>query len=249
MQLSQGGPFVRRTSTLTILICLASTTLTYAQAREQTVVRDAGSVLSEIMRVPDRGIPRSLMQEAQAIMIFPSVIKAGFIVGGRRGHGVVMVRNEQGLWGNPVLLTITGGSFGGQIGVQSTDLVLMFRSRRGVDSLMQGRQLTLGADASVSAGPVGRTIAASTDTSFRTEILSWSRSRGLFAGVAVDGSRIAINGNGNSAFYGVPTPPVEVILNGQLQAMPAASNDLRNQLNQLAPPPSATPLPPPPPPK
>jgi lipid-binding SYLF domain-containing protein len=249
MQVSQGGPFVRRTATLTILICLASSTFTYAQVREQTVVRDAGIVLSEIMRVPERGIPRSLMQEAQAIMIFPSVIKAGFIVGGRRGHGVVMVRNEQGLWGNPVLLTITGGSFGGQIGVQSTDLVLMFRSRRGVDSLMQGRQLTLGADASVSAGPVGRTIAASTDTSFRTEILSWSRSRGLFAGVAVDGSRVTINGSGNTAFYGAPTPPIDVILNGQLQTMPAASNDLRNQLNQLAPPPSATPLPPPPPPK
>lgn len=228
---------MRRTYTLTILVCLAHTTLTYAQVKEQSLVRDAGTVLNEIMQEPDKGIPKSLLQDAQAIMIFPEVIKAGFIVGGRRGHGVVLTRNEQGLWGYPVPLTITGGNIGAQIGVQSTDLILMFKTKRGVENILRGKHLTLGADASVAAGPVGRNIAASTDTSFKTEILSWSRSRGLFAGVAVDGSKVKMESSSIAAFYGVPTPPVEVILNGQLPTMPAAANDLRNQLNQMAPPP------------
>ena len=226
-----------KTISWTLLISLASTSLTYAQVKEQTLVRDAGLVLTEIMKVPEKGIPRSLLNEAQAIMIFPDVVKAGFIIGGRHGHGVVLVRDANGVWGLPVLLSVTGGSIGGQIGVQSTDLVLMFKSKRGVEGLLRGKQLTLGADASVSAGPVGRTLAAGTDTSFRTEILSWSRSRGLFAGVAIDGSKIKIDHNGIAAFYGSPTPPIEAILNAQLAALPAAANDLRNQVIQQAPPP------------
>ncbi|HMO36915.1 MAG TPA: YSC84-related protein, partial [Gemmatales bacterium] len=133
--------------TLALLLGLWMATPAVAQIKEQSLTREAGSVLTEIMRVPDKGIPRSLMQEAQAIMIFPEVIKAGFIVGGRRGSGVVLLRDEQGLWGYPVALTITGGSIGGQIGIQSTDLVLMFKSKRGVDSILRGRHLTLGADA------------------------------------------------------------------------------------------------------
>lgn len=222
----------------TVLVCLTATSITYAQVREQSLVKDAGAVLTEVMRVPEKGIPQSLLAEAQAIMIFPNVVKAGFIVAGRHGHGVVLTRNQQGVWGYPVVLTITGGSIGGQIGVQATDLVLVFKSRRGVDSILQGKQLTLGADASISAGPVGRDIAAGTDTSFRTEILSWSRSRGLFAGIALDGSKVKIDHSSNTAFYGNPAPPIEVILNGQLATMPAAANDLRNQLVQLAPPPA-----------
>lgn len=230
-----------RVFSLTLLIGLLAVPEASAQGREQDRVRDAGAVLTEIARVPDRGIPTSLMQEAQAIMIFPNVVRAGFMVGVRRGRGVVMIRNEQGAWGLPVLVTITGGNFGAQIGVQATDLVLMFKTRRGVESIMRGRQLTLGADASVSAGPVGRNVAAGTDTSFRTEILSWSRSRGLFAGVAVDGSGVRVDQSGNTAFYGSPTPPLQTILNGQLTTFPAAANELRSLLTRLAPGPNATP--------
>lgn len=226
-----------RTTSVTLIVCLAATSLTYAQVKEQELVREAGTVLAEIMKVPDKGIPNSLMQEAQAIMIFPNVIKAGFIVGGRHGYGVVLTRDENGVWGFPVLLSITGGSFGGQIGVQATDLVLMFKTKRGVESILRGKQLTLGADASVSAGPVGRNLAASTDTSFRTEIHSWSRSRGLFAGVAIDGSKVKIDHGATTMFYGSPPPPVEVILKAQLATFPAGANDLRNQVVQLAPPP------------
>lgn len=235
-----------RTFSLTLLVCFSSTTFTYSQIREQNLVKESGTVLTEVMKIPEKGIPNSLLSEAQAIMIFPNVVKAGFIVAGRHGHGIVMTRNQQGMWGYPVVLTITGGSIGGQIGVQATDLVLLFKSKRGVDSILQGKQLTLGADASVSAGPVGRNIAASTDTSFRTEILSWSRSRGLFAGIALDGSKVKIDLNANTVFYGAPAPPIEVILNGQLATMPATANDLRNQLNQLAPPPQQAQQPPPP---
>jgi len=225
-----------RTWSLTLLCCLVTVSAVSAQGREQERVRDAGEVLTEITRVPDRGIPTSLMQEAQAIMIFPNVVRAGFMVGVRRGHGVVMVRNEQGIWGLPVMVTITGGNFGAQIGVQASDLVLMFRTRRGVDSVMQGRQLTLGGDAAVSAGPVGRNLTAGTDTSFRTEILSWSRSRALFAGVAVDGSVIKTDHSANTSVYGSPTPMVNAILNAQLPAAPAVTNDLRSLLMRLAPP-------------
>jgi lipid-binding SYLF domain-containing protein len=207
-----------------------------AQFREQERVKEASAVLAEVMRVPEKGIPAALLQEAQAVMIFPNVVKAGFIVGGRHGHGVVLTRNEQGLWGFPVLLTVTGGSIGGQIGVEATDLVLVFKTKRGVDSILQGRQLTLGADLSVAAGPVGRTLAAGTDTAFRTEILSYSRSRGLFAGVAVDGSKVKIDHSANTSFYGRPAPPVENILAGALTTMPTAANDLRNQLIHLTPP-------------
>ncbi len=219
---------------ITLASLLILTNLTAAQVREQDQVKDAGIVLGEVMSVPDRGIPQALFHEAQAIMIFPNVVKVGLIVGGRHGHGVALVKNEQGMWGYPVLLTVTGGSIGGQIGVQATDLVLMFKTKRGVDSIIQGRQLTLGADVAVAAGPVGRTLAASTDTAFRTEILSYSRSRGLFAGVAVDGSKVKIDHNANTAFYGRPAPPIETILAGQLTTMPAAANELRNQLIQLS---------------
>jgi lipid-binding SYLF domain-containing protein len=231
------GGINMRTFSFTVLVCLTSTSFTYAQTREQSLAKEAGTVLAEVMRVPEKGIPTSLLNEAQAIMIFPNVVKAGFIVAGRIGHGVVLTRNQQGMWGYPVMLTITGGSIGGQIGVQATDLVLIFKSKRGVDSILQGKQLTLGADASISAGPVGRDIAAGTDTSFRTEILSWSRSRGLFAGIALDGSKVKIDHGANTSLYGSPAPPVEVILNGQSATVPAPAFELRNQLAQLAPPP------------
>ncbi|HQR07537.1 MAG TPA: lipid-binding SYLF domain-containing protein [Gemmatales bacterium] len=230
---------------LTLLMGLVAVPSLSAQGREQERITSAGSVLTEMSRIPDRGIPTSLIHEAQAIMIFPNVIRAGFVVGVRRGHGVVMARNEQGVWGLPVMVTITGGNFGAQVGLQSSDLVLMFRTRRGVDSVMAGRQLTLGGDASISAGPIGRNLAAGTDTSFRTEILSWSRSRGLFAGVALDGSIVTTDHSAIAAVYGSPAPIVSTILNGQLTQVPQAPNNLRTLLLQMAPPPTQPPpLPP-----
>jgi len=162
---------------------------------------DAARVLGEILRIPEDRIPDKLLAESQAIAVIPNVIKAGFGVGGRRGRGLIAVRSPDGSWSNPSFITLTGGSFGFQAGVQSADVILVFRTKRGVDSIVGGK-FTLGADASVAAGPVGRSAQASTDERLKAEILSYSRARGLFAGVALDGTRLAIDNKSNQRVYG-----------------------------------------------
>ena len=162
---------------------------------------DAARVLAEIMRIPEDRIPDKLMAQAEAVAVIPNVIKAGFGVGGRRGRGLISVRGKDGTWSNPSYITLTGGSVGFQVGVQSADVILVFRKRRGVDSIVSGK-FTLGADASVAAGPVGRSAQASTDERLKAEILSYSRARGLFAGVALDGTRLAIDNKSNQRVYG-----------------------------------------------
>jgi lipid-binding SYLF domain-containing protein len=162
---------------------------------------DASRVLSEILRIPDDSIPSNLLQEARAIAVIPNVVKASFVVGGRRGRGLIAVRSRDGTWSHPSYITLTGGSFGFQAGVQSADVILVFRSDRGVDSIVNGK-FTLGADASVAAGPVGRSAQASTDEQLKAEIYSYSRARGLFAGVSLDGTRLGIDNKSNQAVYG-----------------------------------------------
>ena len=173
-----------------------------------TTVRQAEQVLAEIMAIPTKSIPEYLLAEAQGIVIVPNVIKIGFIAGVRRGHGVVLVRDAEGEWSLPQFVTLTGGSVGWQAGIQGTDVVLVFTTRKGVDGLMQGK-FTIGADASASAGPVGRNAAASTDGTLKAEILSYSRSRGLFLGVAIDGSVLEIDNQAHAFYYGSPSnePP------------------------------------------
>ena len=162
---------------------------------------DASRVLDQILRIPDDSIPSKLLQEARAIAVIPNVVKASFVVGGRRGRGLIAVRSKDGTWSHPSFMTLTGGSFGFQAGVQSADVILVFRSDRGVDSIVNGK-FTLGADASVAAGPVGRSAQASTDEQLKAEIYSYSRARGLFAGVSLDGTRLAIDNKSNQAVYG-----------------------------------------------
>ncbi|MEO8159902.1 MAG: lipid-binding SYLF domain-containing protein [Arenimonas sp.] len=162
---------------------------------------DASRVLGEILRIPEDRIPDKLLAEAQAIAVIPSVVKASFVVGGRRGRGLIAIRGKDGTWSNPSFITLTGGSFGFQAGVQSADVILVFRTGRGVDSIVNGK-FTLGADASVAAGPVGRSAQASTDERLKAEILSYSRARGLFAGVSLDGTRLAIDNKSNQRVYG-----------------------------------------------
>jgi lipid-binding SYLF domain-containing protein len=162
---------------------------------------EASRVLGEILRIPEESIPTNLLQDARAIAVIPNVVKAGFVVGGRRGRGLIAVRTREGTWSHPSFITLTGGSVGFQAGVQSADVILVFRSERGVDSIVGGK-FTLGADASVAAGPVGRSAQASTDERLKAEILSYSRARGLFAGVALDGTRLAIDNKSNQATYG-----------------------------------------------
>jgi SH3 domain-containing YSC84-like protein 1 len=192
---------------LTWLTCLAAgaggmliSSPASARTPEIAVVESATGVLQEIMQAPGHRIPQFLLADAHGIAIVPGVVKLGFVVGIRHGRGVVMVRDERGTWQPPTFISLSGGSFGWQIGVQATDVILVFRTPRSVAGLMNGK-LTLGADASVAAGPVGRQAAAATDASLRSEIYSYSRSRGLFAGLALDGSVIHVDGVANHAFY------------------------------------------------
>jgi len=168
---------------------------------EDKRANEASQVLSEILRIPEESIPTNLLEEAQAIAVIPDMLKVGFVVGGRHGRGLIAIRGSDGTWSHPSFITLTGGSVGFQAGVQSTDVVLVFRTTRGVDSIVNGK-FTLGADASVAAGPVGRTAQASTDEQLKASIYSYSRARGLFAGVALDGSRIGIDNKSNQAVYG-----------------------------------------------
>lgn len=203
-----------------------------AFAGEKELKRAEGAVrtLNEVMQAPDKAIPRDLLQNAQAIAVIPDVIKAGFVVGGRRGEGLLSVKTRDGVWSNPTYVTLTGGSVGFQAGVSSTDVILVFRTQRGVDSIVHGK-FTLGADASAAAGPVGRTAQASTDAQLKAEIYSYSRSRGLFAGVALDGSVIAIDNDSNQAVYGAGMTPRR-IFEGGVESVPNAVVDFRDRLEE-----------------
>ncbi|QDU19076.1 lipid-binding SYLF domain-containing protein [Urbifossiella limnaea] len=150
----------------------------------------ATTVLAELSRIPDKSIPPTLLADAKGVVVIPRVVKAGFIVAGSGGHGVALARTADG-WADPVFVNFGGGSVGFQAGVEATDVVLVFRDQKSLDRVLEGKaKLTLGADAGVAAGPVGRQAMAATDLPLRAEVLSYSRSRGLFAGVALDGSVI-----------------------------------------------------------
>lgn len=183
-----------------------------AQTDDAKLVGDATTVLTEIMAAEDKAIPRSVLEEAVGIAVFPSLIKAGLIVGAQRGHGVLSVQDEKsGTWSAPAFLTITGGSFGAQIGAQAVDLVLVIRNRRGLDQLI-ANQFKIGADASAAAGPVGRDASAATDIQLRAQILSYSRTRGLFAGVTVNGSTLRQDRDANERFYGTAYRTRQIVI-------------------------------------
>lgn len=188
----------------------------FADSRQEASLMTSSQVLQELMVSPDQGVPTWLLDRAYAVVVVPSVIKIGFLVGGRRGKGVLVVRREDGSWSNPVFINLTGGSFGFQAGVQSTDVLLVFTSRAGIEGIVGGK-LTLGADASVAAGPVGRQTGAATDIGLNAQVYSYSRARGLFAGVALDGSALTIDNSSNGAFYSKPG-----ILASEILASPSA---------------------------
>ncbi len=188
------------------LLLLAIALPASAGKKEDDRANNASRVLSEILRIPEQSVPLNLLQEAQAIAVIPDVVKAGFVIGGRGGRGLITVRRLDGTWSSPSFLTLAGGSFGFQAGVQSADVILVFRSSRGVDSIVNGK-FTLGGDASVAAGPVGRSAQASTDEQLKAEIFSYSRARGLFAGVSLDGTSLWIDHKANQAVYGKGSTP------------------------------------------
>jgi lipid-binding SYLF domain-containing protein len=178
----------------------------WAQRGFDSSVDGARDVLDEVMRTPNKSVPKKLLRKAEGIVVIPNMIKGGFIVGVRSGRGVALIKNEKGGWDAPRLVTMSGGSVGFQAGVQSTDVVLLFMTKKSVENLVTGK-FTIGADASASAGPVGRELAAATDARLKAEILSYSRSRGLFAGVSLDGSSLQIDPRAEAMYYrGKKTP-------------------------------------------
>ncbi len=193
-----------------------------AWADAELTVQSADQVLQEVMAIPGRAIPHALMAQARGVAIIPNVIKIGFVAGVRRGHGVVVVRDADGEWSLPQFVTLTGGSVGWQAGVQGSDVVLVFMTQQSVTGLMSGK-FTIGADAAAAAGPVGRNAAAATDGRLQAEILSYSRSRGLFAGLAIDGSVIEVDDTSHMMYYGAPTAQVPL-------QIPASATRLRMDL-------------------
>ena len=188
--------------------------LAVAQDDEIKRLKTATTVFEEIMEAPDNAIPRAILDKATAVAIFPSTVQAGFIFGGHRGKGVISARNEQGEWSTPAFLTLTGGSFGLQIGGQSVDLILVIMNRRGLEKLLQN-EFKIGGDASAVVGPLGRNLEASTDLTLRAEILSYSRTRGLFAGITLKGSTIRADRDANERFYDYPFGSGQLVLEGE----------------------------------
>ena len=205
-----------RPRVVTLLALLVFSGPTRAQqpptSAEASRVRESILVLDEVMSTKDASIPASIMNKAEGIAIFPSTVKAGFVFGGMRGRGILSARTKAG-WSPPTFMTLTGGSFGLQIGGQATDIVLIIMNRRGLEQFVRN-QFKFGADASVAAGPVGRDAQANTDLQLRAEILSYSRARGLFAGVTINGSTVRADRDANERLYGTRLDGAQLVLDG-----------------------------------
>lgn len=198
----------------------------YADKWEDLIV-ESSKVLDEMNSMPDTAIPKDLLDKCKAIAIFPSTVGGGFIIGGKYGQGVILYRTDN-KWSAPAVFNVGGGSFGWQIGGQATDLILVVMTDRGVDGLLQSK-FTLGADASVAAGPVGRDTQASTDLQMKGGIFSYSRSRGAFAGVKLEGTAISQNKEGNQSLYKKSVTATEILKEGKVKPTKAGSaliNDL-----------------------
>ena len=197
------------------LLAVTASHIVIAQTSDEAKrITDASTVLEEIMEAADKSVPRSIMEKAEGIAVFPSLIKGGIVVGGQRGRGVLSVRDKKtGGWSSPAFLTITGGSIGAQFGAQAIDLVLVINNQRGLEQLVKN-QFKIGADAAVTAGPVGRDASASTDLQMRAQILSYSRARGLFAGVTLNGATIRQDRDANERFYGMGYRTGQIVFDG-----------------------------------
>jgi len=193
---------------------------------------DAAAVFSEIMATPDKGIPQDLLDKAQCVIIVPGMKKAAFVVGGEFGKGFAECRNSSGSgWAAPAAVRAEGGSVGFQIGGSSTDVVMLVMNRRGMDKLTSSK-FTLGADASVAAGPVGRSADAKTDAYMTAEILAWSRSKGLFAGISLNGATLRQDEDSNKELYGTRLTNKEILAGNQ--AMPASAEKLVHELDRFS---------------
>jgi lipid-binding SYLF domain-containing protein len=211
-----------------------------ADSRTDRRLEESTRVFEAFSDLTEQTIPAWLLERAYGIVIVPNMVKVALTIGGRGGKGVMAVRNPDGSWSNPVFVTLGGLNVGFQIGVQSTDVVLVLMSRQSVEGIAGGK-VTLGADASVAAGPLGRSAAATTDATLSAQVLSYSRSAGLFAGVAVDGSVIAIDNAANESAYGISGVLASQILEGKVKSVPPAAQAFTAALARATAPPGKAP--------
>jgi lipid-binding SYLF domain-containing protein len=205
------------------------------EQKENDRIQNAGTVVKEVLDIPD-DIPQDLLDKARCVIVFPSVLKAAFIVGGSYGRGVMVCRthkNFSGPWGAPAMMALEGGSVGLQIGGQATDFVILVMNDRGADSVLHSK-VKLGADASVAAGPKGRDASADTDVTMRAEMLSYSRARGAFAGVSLEGSTLRPDGDANKRLYGKDVTAEDIIGESKLSA-PESAHLLIGRLQKASP--------------
>jgi lipid-binding SYLF domain-containing protein len=221
---------------LTVTLCVCLTLPLIAQQKEQDRLKESYMVMKEILATPDKGIPRDLLNKAECVVVFPSVKKAAFVVGASYGRGVMTCRSGEdfrGPWSAPAMFAMEGGSFGLQIGGQATDFVLLIMNEQGAKSVMSSK-VKIGDDASAAAGPVGRTTSAETDIVMKAEILSWSRARGIFAGVSLTGSTLRSDDNANKNLYGKELNAKQIIPQREVKT-PAAGKQLIALLDQVTP--------------
>jgi len=219
---------------LLVVLMLACILPVMGQKKENERITEAETVMKEILGMPD-GIPKDLLDETECVVIYPSVKKAAFVVGGSYGRGLITCRKGEdfsGPWSAPAMFALEGGSFGFQIGAQATDFVLLVMNEKGAKSVMSSK-VKLGADASVAAGPVGRAASAETDIVMNAEILSYSRSKGLFAGVSLEGSTMRSDDGANKALYGKELSAKEIVREGKVGA-PASAQPLLALLGKAA---------------
>jgi lipid-binding SYLF domain-containing protein len=213
------------------LLLSFSTPAVRADSKTDERLVDARQVFETFIDIKEQAIPSWLLERAYGVVVIPHVVKAALIIGGRGGKGVFAVRRPDGTWTDPVFVTLGGANIGFQWGVQATDLVLVLTSRSSVEGMADGK-VTLGADASVAAGPVGRTAAATTDTNLNAQVLSYSRSEGVFLGVALDGSVLAIDDKANESAYGISGILPSQIMEGKVATRPPAAVDFTATLTK-----------------
>jgi len=213
---------------LAMVVALGVTGPATAQGTDESLdkrLADAGRVYRELFASPDSSVPQELLQRCRCVAVLPHVVKGAFVWGARFGSGVMSCRDSAGAWGPPCFVNLKGGSFGLQIGAEASDVVLFFMTDRGAKSLMTGSQFTLGGDASVAAGPVGRTGEASTDLKLNAEIYSYARAKGLFAGLSLAGARFTADTKANARYYGRPVSVKQLLFERKAPAVPAGAQE------------------------
>jgi lipid-binding SYLF domain-containing protein len=224
------------TRTAQLAFCLLVALPAFAQQKEDNRLKESYTVMKEILGMPDKGIPRDLLNKSLCVVVYPSVKKAAFVVGASYGRGIITCRageNFRGPWSAPAMFALEGGSFGLQIGGEATDFVLLIMNERGAQSVMSSK-VKLGADASAAAGPLGRTTSAETDIVMRAEILSWSRARGIFGGVSLEGSTMRSDDGANKNLYGRDLSAKEIVREGKVRT-PADGRPLIDLLERVSP--------------